>query len=47
MTNTVALFLGLTLAALAGADALWNGGVGLMFTAGKFLDLVEWVAFWR
>jgi hypothetical protein len=47
MTNQIALAIGLLLLALIGLDLAANDGAGLMFTARKFLDLVEWVAFWR
>jgi hypothetical protein len=47
MTNGIALGIGLVLAAGIGADLTLNDGAALMFTARKFLDLVEWVAFWR
>jgi hypothetical protein len=47
MTNGIALGIGLLLAAAIGADLVLNDGVGLMFTARKVLDLVEWVAIWR
>jgi hypothetical protein len=47
MTNTIALGIGLALVAAIGADLLANDGAALMFTARKFLSLVEWVAFWR
>ncbi|MDP3263412.1 MAG: hypothetical protein U1E06_20295 [Tabrizicola sp.] len=47
MTNTIALYLGAALALAIGADILINDGVGLMFLVRKFLDLVEWVVFWR
>ncbi len=47
MTNTIALYLGAALALAIGADLLANEGAALMFTLRKFVDLVEWVAFWR
>ncbi len=47
LTNTIALYLGAALALAIGADILINDGVGLMFLVRKFLDLVEWVVFWR
>ncbi|WP_431299761.1 hypothetical protein [Tabrizicola sp. BL-A-41-H6] len=47
MTNTIALYLGAALTLAIGADILINDGVGLMFLVRKFLDLVEWVVFWR
>ncbi len=47
MTNRIALFLGICLAVAIAADVLLNGGTALMFLLRKFVDLVEWVAFWR
>lgn len=47
MTNTIALVLGLILLAAGGLDLWANDAAALTFTARKFLDLVEWVAFWR
>lgn len=47
MTNTIALYLGLIILAAIAVDFLANDAVALTFTARKFLDLVEWVAFWR
>jgi hypothetical protein len=47
LTNTIAVYLGAALALVIGADLLANDGAGLMFTVRKFVDLVEWVAFWR
>jgi hypothetical protein len=47
MTNTIALYLGLFLAAAIGVDLFANDGAALGFVARKFLHLVEWVAFWR
>jgi hypothetical protein len=47
MTNTIALVLGIMIAAAIGVDIVANEGTALAFLARKFLDLVEWVAFWR
>jgi hypothetical protein len=47
MTDRIALGLALLLAALIGADLSLNGGAGLLFLARKFIDLMEWVEFWR
>lgn len=47
MTNQIALAIGLLILAVIGLDLAANDGTGLMFTARKFLELVEWVAFWR
>jgi Na+/H+ antiporter NhaD/arsenite permease-like protein len=47
LTNPIALVLGLVLIAAIGADLLANDGAALMFAMRKFLDLLDWVVFWR
>jgi hypothetical protein len=47
VTDRIALGLGLVLAALIGADIALTRGESLLFLAGKFLDLMDWVEFWR
>ena len=47
MTNSIALILGMVLAACVAADAFLNDGMVLLFLARKFLELIEWIAFWR
>lgn len=47
MTNRVALYLGLVLAAFILADLVLNSGDILLFLAKKFVDLMDWVEFWR
>ena len=47
MTDRVALWLAGILAVLIGADIALNGGGTLLFLARKFLDLMDWVEFWR
>jgi hypothetical protein len=47
VTNSIALFLGICLALAIGADLVANDGLASMFMLHKFVDLVEWVAFWR
>ena len=47
MTNQVALYLALFLAALIGLDLVLNGGDVLLFLAKKFIALMDWVEFWR
>lgn len=47
MTNRVALWLILILAAASLADVTLNDGLSLQFLARKFLDLIQWVVFWR
>jgi hypothetical protein len=47
LTNRIALWIGLILLAGSLADLALTGGSALGFLARKFLDLIEWVAFWR
>lgn len=47
MTNQIALWLFLILVAAGLGDLFLNDASGLFFLARKFLDLIEWVAFWR
>ncbi len=47
MTNTIALYLAIVLAAGVGADLLLNDGAAIVFLTRKLVGLVEWVAFWR
>ncbi|MGL4236927.1 hypothetical protein, partial [Tabrizicola sp.] len=47
LTNQIALVLILVILAAIGLDLLANDGVALMFLGRKFLDLVDWVVFWR
>jgi hypothetical protein len=47
LTNTIALWLGLLIAAAIIGDLAFDGGVALEFLARKFLDLIEWVDFWN
>jgi hypothetical protein len=47
MTNTLALFIGGFVVAGILADAVLNGGQNLLFLSRKFVDLSEWLAFWR
>ncbi len=47
MTNRIALWIGLLLLAAISADLALNGGSALVFLLRKFLDMVEWLAFWR
>lgn len=47
MTNPVAVRLAALILLLLAADGLINHGAATFFLAGKALDLIEWVAFWR
>jgi hypothetical protein len=47
MTNGVAIFLGLVIAAVLAYDGLFNEWQVFTFVMRKFLDLTEYIAFWR
>lgn len=47
LTNRIAVWIGLILLTGGITDLAVNGGSALGFLARKFLDLIEWVAFWR
>jgi hypothetical protein len=47
MTNALALVLTVMILIAVGVDLTVNDGVALTFLARKFLDLLEWVVFWR
>ncbi|MCJ7871938.1 hypothetical protein Q4577_10025 [Marinovum sp. 2_MG-2023] len=47
MTNTIALYLAVFLLAAIGADFYLFGTEHSLFLAKKFLDLLEWLSFWR
>ncbi|MCR9147006.1 MAG: glyceraldehyde-3-phosphate dehydrogenase [Rhodobacteraceae bacterium] len=47
MTNKIAIFLGLLIAAGLIWDFGWNERDASFFMARKTIELIEWVAFWR
>jgi hypothetical protein len=47
LTDRIALILGILIVALGALDLFANGGGVLFFLARKFVDLVEYLAFWR
>ena len=47
MDTRAAIYLALFLAAGMAGDLLLNGGDGLLLLARKFIDLMDWVEFWR
>ncbi|MCI2392884.1 hypothetical protein [Aliiroseovarius sediminis] len=47
MTNKIAFVLGILIVALISADLLLNHGNSVVFLSKKFLDMTEWMAFWR
>ena len=47
MSNQLAIVLGVILLGGLGLDHFLNDNTGLLFTARKFADLLEYLAFWR
>lgn len=47
MTNRIAVYLGLAILAAITAVYVLFGTENFLFLAKKFLELLEWVAFWR
>lgn len=47
MTNQIAIGLGILILVALGADFVLNDGDASLFLARKWLELLEWVAFWR
>jgi len=47
VTNKLAITLGLIIVAGVAADLLANSGTAMMFLLKKFVNMVEWLAFWR
>ena len=47
MTNTIAIWLALFIAALLGFDYYQYDWANSVFLLRKLLDLIEWLAFWR
>jgi len=47
MTNRIAIILGLIIVAGLAFDMIRNDGAGLLFLGRKFIEFVEYLAFWR
>ena len=47
VTHRIALWIFLILVLGMVADLYRTGGMGMFFLARKFLDLLDWVIFWR
>ena len=47
MDTPIAVSLAAVLLTALGIDALIYGSAHLIFLTKKFVDLIEWVAFWR
>ncbi len=47
MTNSVALGLGAFILGAMVIDVAFFGAENLIFLGKKFLELIEWLAFWR
>jgi hypothetical protein len=47
MESDVAIGLGALIVGLIAADVMLTDGENLFFLAVKFLDLIDWMIFWR
>lgn len=47
MTNTLSLWLGALIVGALAVDLVVFSGENLLFLTRKFMELTEWVAFWR
>ena len=47
MSNQLAIVLGVIVLGALGLDHFLNDNTALLFTARKFEDLIEYLAFWR
>jgi hypothetical protein len=47
MTNPIAVFLAVLIFAGLGYDLIWLDGQATLLLTRKFVELVEWLAFWR
>ena len=47
MDTPIAISLAVVLLTALGIDALVYGGEHLIFLTKKFVDLIDWLAFWR
>ncbi len=47
MTDRIALWLGLVVLVLIGIDYALVGTLHFLFLGAKFVDLVDYIAFWR
>ncbi len=47
MTNQTSLFLAAMIVIALLADLVLTGGAGIFFLTLKFMDLLDWMIFWR
>lgn len=47
MTNSLAIFFGIVIAAFLCVDFVFFGFGNLLFLGQKMLELLEWLAIWR
>lgn len=47
MTNPIALVLSLIVVAAILADVIFNGSQFTIYAGRVFLDVIQWIAFWR
>ncbi|MBV7379267.1 hypothetical protein [Maritimibacter dapengensis] len=47
MTDRIAIYLGLIIAALIALDLFLRNGATLVFLGKEMFEFLEWLAFWR
>ncbi len=47
MTNPIAVFLALAILLALGLDFVFNDSHAMLVWTRKFLEFIEWIAFWR
>lgn len=47
MTNPIAVVLVLIILSGLGADLVFNDGAATLVLVRKFVEFIEWIAFWR
>lgn len=47
MSNRIAILLGIVIVVFVVTDFILFSGDAIVFLARKFMDLIEWIAFWR
>jgi len=47
MTNQLAIILGVLIVGAILTDVIFNDSDAMVFLLQRFLELIEWVAFWR
>jgi len=47
VSDRVAFYVGVAIVAALFLDLVFTGGDWIYFLSRKFMDLIEWIAFWR